>query len=272
MGQAAWANSEPPLTIGRGLSAATGAIGALLAVAVLWAIVPTHAGRSIGVSVLSTLSDPGGGRPTTTVLTGTTVPTGTTMLTGTTMPSDTSTPPASGSVPIDEPADPAEVATYQIEQLAARTPNAVAVAVDGGALVITTANAVSARGTVSLLNPDGHAQTARVLFVDHQDGLAVLLPDGTHSVPSFRVATSVRSGETLRLYGEEEATAVVGADGSVSAEWSRSSMREGSPVVNQRGELVALCTGEGGRMHLLAVSHLERLRAALADSMGTLAP
>ena len=53
MGEQAWVASEPPLTIGRGLTAATGVIGSVLALAVLWTMLPTHAGRTAAVSVPS---------------------------------------------------------------------------------------------------------------------------------------------------------------------------------------------------------------------------
>ncbi|HVQ52044.1 MAG TPA: hypothetical protein VMS92_18530, partial [Mycobacterium sp.] len=44
MGRATWTHTEPPIAIGRGLLITTGAIGGLLSIAVLWAMLPS-AGR-----------------------------------------------------------------------------------------------------------------------------------------------------------------------------------------------------------------------------------
>lgn len=44
MGESMWQRSEPPLSIGRGLLVTSGAIGGLLALAVLWAMLPTNPG------------------------------------------------------------------------------------------------------------------------------------------------------------------------------------------------------------------------------------
>ncbi len=52
LGEAMWQRSEPPLAIGRGLLITSGAIGGLLALAVLWAMLPTNAGG--GATAFST--------------------------------------------------------------------------------------------------------------------------------------------------------------------------------------------------------------------------
>jgi len=44
MGESMWQRTEPPLSIGRGLLVTSGAIGGLLALAVLWAMLPTNPG------------------------------------------------------------------------------------------------------------------------------------------------------------------------------------------------------------------------------------
>ncbi len=264
MGQHAWATSEPPLTIGRGLTAATGAIGGVLALAVLWTIVPTHAGRSAGVSVRSTvaitasavsssaLSPSTSGRPSTTV---TTVPT---------------TSNTQAAVATTTPEPPAPLPTYAVEQQGSvtLTLGAVAVAVSDGSLVITTAGAVVAGDVVDLRLPDGATEQARVILVDQRTGLAVLAHD-TPAVQSFTVATAVQPGDVLSFYGTDAATAVVQADGTVDTSSLDPSvdttMPEGTPVVNQRGELVALCShGDRGPL-LVSLAGLDQLRRALAS-------
>jgi len=61
-GAAAWTRSEPPLVVGRGLSVATGTVGAVLAIGLLWLMVP-HSDRSGGgvAEVSSTLHAVAGG-------------------------------------------------------------------------------------------------------------------------------------------------------------------------------------------------------------------
>ena len=61
-GATAWSQSEPPLVVGRGLSVATGTVGAVLAIGLLWLMVP-HSGRGGGgvAEVSSTVHAVGGG-------------------------------------------------------------------------------------------------------------------------------------------------------------------------------------------------------------------
>lgn len=144
MGEQAWLRSEPPLVIGRGLSAAAGAIGGLLAMAVLWTMLPTEAGRSAVATVRSTLglrsetglvadlTTPVTDLVASTVRTTSVVPSG-----STTSNPATSTEPVASSIAAVEPPMP----TYQVQQGADLTTSAVAVAVNGGNLVVTTSQA-----------------------------------------------------------------------------------------------------------------------------------
>ena len=61
-GATEWNRSEPPLVVGRGLSVATGTVGAVLAIGLLWLMVP-HSNRSGGgvAEVSSTVHAVGGG-------------------------------------------------------------------------------------------------------------------------------------------------------------------------------------------------------------------
>jgi putative serine protease PepD len=268
MGHQAWTTSEPPLTIGRGLTAATGAVGGVLALAVLWTMLPTHAGRSAGVSVRSTVATTASvfppsaamapstsERPTTSERPSTTVPS-----TSNTLAAIVSTPPES-TVPLP---------TYAVEQPGSVTASlgAVAVAVSDGSLVITTAGAVERGDVVDLRLPDGATEQARVILVDQRTGLAVLAHD-TPAVQSFTVAPALQPGDVLSFYGAAAVTAIVQPDGTVDTSTLDpsvdSAMPEGTPVVNQRGELVALCShGERGTL-LVSLAGLDQLRRALAS-------
>ncbi len=279
MGAQAWVASEPPLTIGRGLTAATGVVGGVLALAVLWTMLPTHAGRSAGVTVRSTVANTSGfGASSSTVATAPTtttdVATSSTADT-TTTPStpSTSTPALTGST-TPTSARPAPLPTYAVTLGTSVEPVAVAVAVNGGALIITTASAVSDDNTVALLLPDGQIEQAEVLLVDQRSGIAVLVHEPGAAMASFTVATDLQPGDTLHFYGSDGASATVQDDGSIATTSTDPAapvdgLPEGTPVVNQRGELVALCTHSNGVATLVTLQHLDSLQKALAQEAGT---
>ena len=268
IGEHAWMHSEPPLAIGRGLTAATGAIGGLLALAVLWTMLPTQAGRGAGATAQSTiakLTETGlVAERTTVAVTATSSPT--------TEPGATASPTTRPVAVNHEPTEssigvvaPRPLPTYQLTEGNTLTLGAVAVAVNGGSLVITTSQAVTADLTVELLLPDGRTETARVLFVDDRSGLAVLAPETAHVVEAFTVATSVVPGDQLTFFGDVQLTVTVGEDNSVDGSWADdASIREGTPVVNQRGELVALCSHADGVARLVQLANLDELQQAIA--------
>lgn len=272
VGEQAWADSEPPLTIGRGLSAATGVIGSVLALAVLWTMLPTHAGRT-AVSVQSTSVNT---IPRSTAAPGTTPAPSTTTRPVVTDPStstDDTTPSSSPSGPVttEVPGRPEPLPTYAVTLGTSVEPVAVAVAVNDGSLVLTTANAVRDDNTVALLLPDGSVEQAEVLLVDQRSGFAVLAHDDTSAMASFTVASGMQPGDTLTFYGAEGASAVVQDDGTISTMTTDPSqpmeqLPEGTPVVNDRGELVALCSHADGTPTLISLEHLDSLRRALATN------
>ena len=111
-----------------------------------------------------------------------------------------------------------------------------------GSLAVTTARAIvdgSGRDQgVSIVVPNGVSTRVRVLLIDPVHGIAVLESDTTGS--ALPVARSIRAGETLRVVGERRSITVVASDGSITLGYPVSAMREGTPLVNERGELVAL--------------------------------
>jgi S1-C subfamily serine protease len=281
MGEQAWVSTEPPLTIGRGLSATTGVIGGVLALAVLWTMLPTHAGRSAGVTVRSTVANTaafGGGSsssaalvatfpPTTHQVATTTTAQGTTSTSGSTAPTTTSPPTTPTTLPVEQQPLP----TYAVAMSSTKAPVAVAVAVSNGSLIITTAAAVRKDNTVELRLPDGGVETASVLLVDQRSGFAVLAHDPGAMMASFTVAPPIQPGDELTFYGADNVTAVVQDDGSIQTMTTDpgapvGELPEGTPVVNQRGELVALCSHMDGEPMLVSLEHLDSLRKALTDS------
>lgn len=276
VGEQAWVASEPPLTIGRGLSAATGVIGGVLALAVLWTMLPTHAGRSAGVSVRSTVANTTafGGSSTTASMAPSTTAIGTsTSVDTTSVPSSSSLPTSTDTAP-PVSNKPTPLPTYAVTVGTSVDPVAVAVAVNDGALIITTASAVSDDNTVALLLPNGDIEQAEVLLVDQRSGFAVLAHEPGSTMASFTVATDVQPGDELTFYGADTATAVVQDDGSIATTGTDPSapvgdLPEGTPVVNQRGELVALCSHDDGTPSLVSLDHLDSLRKALAHAAGS---
>ena len=270
VGAQAWTAGEPPLTIGRGLSAATGAIGVTLALAVLWTMLPTRPGRS-AVSVRSTIAN---------ALSFTTS-------SATFSDSGTTTGPVSTTVPAAQPEAPTKPRTTVVPAPAPQptdamasagpTNSAVAVAVNNGALIITTANAVSSDNVVNLVLPDGGIEQAHVLLVDLRSGFAVLAHDPGVEMGSFTVAPTIRPGDQLTFYGTDGLTAVVQADGSVmttsdtdtTGSIDTPDLPEGTPVVNQRGELVALCSHDDDGPVLVTLANLDQFRRALSSGGGS---
>jgi predicted metalloprotease with PDZ domain len=64
-------------------------------------------------------------------------------------------------------------------------------------------------------------------------------------------------------------TLTVTDDNTVDGAWAHDvSIREGTPVVNQRGELVALCSHSGGVGRLVQLGNLDELQQAIAGYSG----
>ncbi|MFM2183721.1 MAG: secreted serine protease, trypsin-like serine protease [Actinomycetota bacterium] len=269
----AWAASEPPLVLGRGLATATGAIAVVLSVVLAFTTLSTHPGQPTAAIATAVRYAAASVDPSPTPLGDS----------PSEVAPDTAAPPAT---PVPAAADPLptfrvqSVATAGITDVAAATAvNPVAIAVGDGALIITTIAAVDDRRQVQLIDAAGHAATARVLFADESSGLAVLLPDATASIIGVEVAESVVVGDLLSVPGRTAEPVEVAPQGlepgdtineqdhmvtaldellSVSDEPA-----EGEPVLNQDGELVALCTrGTDGPMVVL-IDRIIELRRAL---------
>ena len=275
LGEQAWVYSEPPLTIGRGLTAATGAIGGLLAMAVLLTMLPTQAGRNVVATARSTIVELTGtglvtSRSTVSVDSAASLPQSTTPIVGVTITvrpgAGIDLSPTSVATTIQRP-----IPTYQVTVASALSPGAVAVSVNGGSLLITTAQAVSVDSMVDLMLSDGTSSTARVLFVDDRRGLAVLVPldgDGTNTrgIESFTVSPTVSAGDELTFFGDHQMTLTVTDQNTIDSVWAADeSIREGTPVVNQRGELVALCTHSNGVGRLVQLGNLDELQQTIAS-------
>ena len=247
--------------LGRGLSATTGAIGVMIALAVLWTMMPTEAGRTAVVSVRSTLANTNASVVSDSLR----LPTDTTDTAGSGTVAPTTAAPS--TVVASSVAPPPPMPTYNVPQTSTLAGGAVAIAVSGSSLVITTAYAVEADSTVELLLTDGSTTTAQVLFVDQASGLAVLTTTSLREDLAFQVA-EIAPGDELTLIGDTTYTFTIGADGTFDQEFTYdNSVREGTPVMNQNGDLVGLCS-YSTEEHFVRLGGLAVLKRALAGSAG----
>ncbi len=276
LGQAQWAMSEPPLVVGRGLLAATGAIGTVLGLAVLWMLVPAGfddrgeptAGPDVTRSVqalaaVTTVSESdgpvarnrdgdndddsegGGASGTVATLPAESVPPNTVRLSAT--PRGAGTPAPAPSVP------------------------AIAVMVNGSGLLLTTAAAVATLGEVALDDQHTGQLIAQVVAVDQ--GVALLAPSGagdaTLDVLGFDAIATAGPGDPVVVLGADSFTVsypeagepvdLATADSEGAGDVA--DLAEGTPVVDADGALVGLCTmvaaGDGGTtVHIVPVATL----------------
>jgi len=296
LGEASWRRNEPPLAIGRGLLITAGAIGSLLALAVLWAMLPTATGggpQALTTDAIRTTraassvrqstaaaSTTTSAAPRSTTAPATTAPSATTVKpraditrpgeptseAGATDPPDTVVPTDDGSTP-----ETVTQATIAVSASAdAATGTAIAVMIGGQPVVLTTASAVrGADDTVTLAYDDGTTGTATVTMTIN--GLAVLAPDDTTAAATFKVAGSPHDGDTVTVLGATpaEVPLQVDADGNMNvAWWGGADVAEGTPVVDGDGKVVALCSKSGTAPKLVAVDQ-RTLRNAVDSTQST---
>jgi S1-C subfamily serine protease len=262
MGRATWTHTEPPIAIGRGLLITTGAIGGLLSIAVLWAMLPS-AGRG-GFSAPTVVASTANGLestvitaradtlvatsldvrlPSTTLRTGSTNPETTDLITSTTIEQGPDTVLNEGS-----------------SELLEAPPVAVGV---GDSFVITTARAVRGRTTITLTGADGQPHEATVLMVDRDRGLAVLSADAAGSTTSYGIGPAASPGDVVTVMGATPTSASVSlrADGHLTLDTWGESTAEGTPVVNGDGLLVGICSHGSSGNELVSVASVAAMLA-----------
>ncbi len=248
VGTAMWAHTEPPLTIGRGLMITTGAVGGLLSLVVLWAMLPSAGGGGTAspivlTSVANDFLDAPTRTQTETFLVASTsvglVPS--TLWATTDYNAPTTAQPVRTTI-----ARPAATTTKQTTSKptttkASRTPVAVAVS---DSLIITTANAVAGRKVITIIGPDGKLYDVAVLRVDEASGLALLAPDSSGMATPYDFGPAVAVGDTVTIAASEHTTATVGVDGEghLTLDAWGSEPAEGTPVLDTSGLLVGVCT------------------------------
>jgi len=264
-----WVHSEPPITIGRGLLLTTGAIGGLLSLAVLWAMLPS-AGRG-GVAAPTVVTSRTNvlpatvitARPDTFVATSleTRLPTST-VRAGTV--ATTAAPDSTATTVVQQP--DSTVSTTSTEVLES-PPVAVGV---GESLVITTARAVDGRTSITLTDGDGKPHDAAVLMVDRERGLAVLSADAAAVTTSYGIGPSPSAGDSVMVLGPTPtpATVTVAADGRLTLDgWSQSTP-EGAPIVNGDGQLIGICSHGSSGVEIISVANVAAMLAPAKPAPG----
>ena len=256
VGRAVWTHTEPPITIGRGLLVTTGAIGGLLSLAVLWAMLPSagRGGQAAPTVVTSRANDSSSSaitvRPETLVATSldTRAPSATTLQTGSL---NAPASEASTTTTLDRPQG--TVATQGSELV--QTPMAVGI---GDSLVITTARAVRGRTSVTVTGTDGQQHDATVLMVDTHLGLAVLSVDPAATSTFYGIGPAANPGDVVTVMGATPASANVGVDalGRLTLDSWADKMAEGTPVVNADGLLVGMCSHGSSGPELVSVANV----------------
>jgi membrane-associated protease RseP (regulator of RpoE activity) len=227
MGQTAWVLTEPPVAIGRGLLVTTGAIGCVLGIAVLWLLVPIGGGLAPTASPTVTSSFNGvRGTITSTSV----VPDRTDLVSDTVVlqPSQITLP--SEDVPLN---------TVLVTRPKTPDTNAVAVAVSSGdaPFIVTTANAVSDTEGFSMVGA-GDPSNGSIVAIDGK--LAYLASTDDLEVVGFSATGSAHDGDMVTVLGQEQTPVHFGT--GAMAELDATVVREGTPVIDESGALVALCT------------------------------
>jgi S1-C subfamily serine protease len=261
IGRAIWVHAEdPPIAIGRGLLVTTGAIGGLLSLAVLWAMLPS-AGRG-GIAsptvVVSTAND----TPTAVITPRpeTLVATSLVERLPTTLGGTATTPASDNDVPTQQSPSttlPGPQTSETATQSAELTLAPVAVAI-GDSMVITTARAVRGRTSLTLTDADGNQHDATVLMVDTHRGLAVLSAEAASMTSSYGIGPAASPGDVVTVVGSTTTSANVGVDaaGHLTLDAWAKSTPEGAPILNAAGQLVGICSHSASGYEVISVENV----------------
>jgi hypothetical protein len=140
-------------------------------------------------------------------------------------------------------------------------PLSVAVAIEGAPYVVTTANALDSIGAIDLLGPGDAELTPRMAaeLVLIEGDLAYLAPSQQMEVVSFAATATAEAGETVTVLADDPTEVAYVESGTAGGvpELDAGRIVEGTPVVDDQGALVALCTvvidGDGAHVEFIPV-------------------
>ncbi len=269
MGRETWVQTEPPLVVGRGLLMATGTIGAILAVGLLWLMIPRHneGGVAIEESTTSarTQSSPPLSREPSSAQQSLQDPSGSASAVSPVAATSTSAMQApTTSVAASAMSSTTMLVVRTVPTLVIdrggidEAVPAVAVSLRTGHYIVTTAAAVDGRSDLSVQLPSGEMVTGTVVSVDAASGAAVLAVDMEIENSSFEPSAQVVSadgtivttpdGAAVRLWADETGTQISYQSGTAPG--------EGVPVIDVDGRLMGLCTQNDTGVRLVSVDAL----------------
>jgi hypothetical protein len=254
VGTKEWVHTEPPLTIGRGLLITTGAIGGLLSLAILWAMLPSAGrGSSSAPSVLNSIDN---NRPIATLalrfdtfapVADQAIATTTTVRRAATVVDDAQQSATTLAARPQPTTAPPLTDVYEVP------PMALSI---NGSLVITTARAAGGHASITVTGSDGQPHTLDVGFVDRDAGVALLAAQPGDGSTTFTLGQAVAVGDVVTILGQHPMTATVitNAEGQLTLDGWNAGLAEGTPVVNSNGQLVAMCSHGSTGTELVSVA------------------
>jgi hypothetical protein len=271
LGHDAWVQSEKTASVGRGLLVTSGAIGCILGLAVVWLMVPgpgsppsadpivarsdLAASTTAGFAFVTTTA-PAATAPATTVAAAPTLPSAPSTVaveappqTEVAAPEPTvSVPPTSATLQL--PAEDLPTNTVWLKSDADGSTPAVAVLVGESPYMITTATAVGTVDSVRVMLTSGGVTNAPVVSVD--DTFAYLEADESLATYGFANAAIAATGDSLTVLTDAQVVFTLGDETLASVD--PQSIAEGTPVVNEDGALVGLCTAASGTIELVSIA------------------
>ena len=255
MGQQAWVMSEPPIALGRGLLVTTGAIGCALGLAILWMLLPVGGGAPVADPMVTRSSDASPvRRPGELAVSTTSAAVAADLVTS--IPERSL---GSAAPPVTSTAEAAPSGTVMLHAAGPVEEAAIAVLVmdaSGASRMITTANAVGDDTELSVMLDSGDTSMATVVSVS--DSLAYLEPEavsaGDVATVGFASSAAAVPGEVLHVLAARPMAFTYDGDHDLDDDLTGvldGGVVEGTPVVNDDGALVALCSRDGGGIVLV---------------------
>ncbi|MCU1395427.1 MAG: serine protease [Ilumatobacteraceae bacterium] len=300
-----WVQSEPPLVVGRGLSVATGTVGVVLAVGLLWLMIP-HDNKGGGVSVESSTSvrtaatETITSRQPTTLLASspvdrssapvtteaaittaivTTAPTPSTIRPTTAPAPSTSTAGStsgSANAGSSAPTDPVTTPTAPASTDDSTPPpvvetaagSALAVALTDSHYVAATAAAVGNQSSMQVQLPSGDMVLGSVVSVDSTSGIAVLsVPVDVQISPIAPSQRALPTDSAVVMAPQPTPVSVWrGSTGELLSSDPSVPVPEGSLVLDTDNRLIGMCTSGADGIHVLdAAALLDAINRAIAS-------
>jgi S1-C subfamily serine protease len=254
--------------MGRGLVVLTAAVGGMLTLTLLWAMLPPASSPGPLAVASTAISRPTERAPrssTSFAASSTATPAGPVTTSGavSTLERPSSTAPRTTA--------PRPVATVAPPGVVVSPAPPMAVALAGTDLAVTTARAAGSATTLTVTLVEGKVVQAEVIAVDTDSGLAVLgLPDDV-STKALQVASG-RDGQQVMVGGQEPHPAVLTTDavsGALTVAGDDAlDTAEGTPVTDSAGNLIGLCSWRDGVAQLIAIGDVTALDEMVPEPPG----